>query len=620
MRSTFAGLNTLVRGINANQLSENTVGHNISNANTEGYSRQSVNLAAVDARKEASIYGQVAVGQGVDSTSLTRARDIYADRQYWSENSTSAYYTSRAKEYDKIEAIFNDTSLENIQDSLQDFYKAWSSLSSSASDSSTRITVVEKGKVFADRIHTAAQKMQDQIDANYKDVELNITRINDYTDQIVQLNRSIMSTEATGAMANDLRDQRDLLVDKLSSFVNLNIYEDSNGMYSVVSNGVSLVNGINKLTLELSDPIANDTYGINDYTVLLKESGISYQPTNGTLKAQLDQIEEDKAYIDYLAKMSAFMLTTFNHQHMQGVGIDSSACTATYGTEDASGNITEDIDPNTGKPVQVVTAAGTELTGTSGINFYGAADIVYRWDEATQTVQADKYSAGWHMVVSTYDKEEAGITNYYSKATVAGNDGNTITTETLKAIDIIKALELNSLLTAENGQNKVAARNWGTTTTEVDPTTHVAQELPGGAHRAEANGTGDGTNAVDLSTLFNMNQENTVIDFIAKQFNGGHKDGTDRRSMGTISLEAYYNQRMTALGSDAETMDSKVKAQDEVLIQVDEWRKSVSAVNWNEELTNMIMFQQGYSACSRCLTTMDEMLDKLINSTGTVGR
>ena len=90
--------------------------------------------------------------------------------------------------------------------------------------------------------------------------------------------------------------------------------------------------------------------------------------------------------------------------------------------------------------------------------------------------------------------------------------------------------------------------------------------------------------------------------------------------MGTISLEAYYNQRMTALGSDAETMDSKVKAQDEVLIQVDEWRKSVSAVNWNEELTNMIMFQQGYSACSRCLTTMDEMLDRLINSTGTVGR
>ncbi len=611
MRSTFAGLNTMVRGINANQLSENTVGHNISNANTEGYSRQHVNLAAVDMRKESAIYGQVAVGQGVDSTSLTRARDIYADRQYWSENSTSAYYNSRAKEYDKIEAIFNDTTLENVQNSIQDFYKAWSSLSSNASDSSTRITVVEKGKVFADRIHTAAQKMQEQIDANYKDMELNITRINDITDQIVQLNQSIMSTEATGAMANDLRDQRDLLVDKLSSYVNVNIYEGANGMYSVVSNGVSLVNGINKLTLELSDPVANDTYGINDYTVILKESGISYQPTNGTLKAQMDQIAEDKSYIDYLAKMSAFMLTTFNHQHQQGVGIDSAACTATYGNEDTSGNITDSNN-------KIVTAAGTDLTGTSGINFYGAADIIYTWDEATQTVTASKYSAGWHMVVSAYEKEEAGITNYYSKATVAENTGNTITTEQLKAIDIIKALELNTQLTAENGQNLVAARTWGTTTTSVDPTTHVATDL--GTHVAEANGSGDGTNAVDLSTLFNMNQENTVIDFIAKQFTGNQQTGIDRRSLGTISLEAYYNQRMTALGSDAETMDSKVTAQNEVLVQVNEWRESVAGVNWNEELTNMIMFQQGYSACSRCLTTMDEMLDKLINSTGTVGR
>jgi flagellar hook-associated protein 1 FlgK len=233
-------------------------------------------------------------------------------------------------------------------------------------------------------------------------------------------------------------------------------------------------------------------------------------------------------------------------------------------------------------------------------------------------VTASKYSAGWHMVISTYEKEEAGITNYYSKATVKENTGNTISTEQLKAIDIIKALELNTQLTAENGQNLVAARTWGTTTTSVNPTTHVATDL--GTHVAEANGSGDGTNAVDLSTLFNMNQENTVIDFIAKQFTGNQQTGIDRRSLGTISLEAYYNQRMTALGSDAETMDSKVTAQNEVLVQVNEWRESVSGVNWNEELTNMIMFQQGYSACSRCLTTMDEMLDKLINSTGTVGR
>lgn len=596
MRSTFAGLNTMVRGINANQLSENTVGHNISNANTEGYSRQHVNLAAVDARKEASLYGQVAVGQGVDSTSLTRARDIYADRQYWSENSTSAYYQSRAKEYDKIEAIFNDTTLENIQNSIQDFYKAWSSLSANASDSATRITVVEKAKVFADRIHTAAQKMQEQIDANYKDIELNINRINDYTDQIVQLNKSIMSTEATGAMANDLRDQRDLLVDQLSSFVNVNIYEGANGMYSVVSNGVSLVNGVNKLTLELSDPIANKDYGINDYTVILKESGIAYQPTNGSLKAQMDQIEEDKAYIDYLANMSAFMLTTFNHQHQQGIGIDSDDCTATY---DGTNLIT--------------TADGKVLKGTAGINFYGDDNTLYTWDDTNKCVVAQAYASHWSMTVSTYQASVPGSTSTVTKTKAEINGTTTGVAEQLKGINIIEALEVNTRLTAENGQNLVAARSWGDTTSP--PTNATTGYTPATSPVAEANGTGDGTNAVDISTLFNMTKENTVEDYIAQQFYG-----TDDRSLGTISLESYYNQRMTALGSDAETMDSKVKAQNEVLVQVEEWRQSVAGVNWNEELTNMIMFQQGYSACSRCLTTMDEMLDKLINSTGTVGR
>ena len=92
------------------------------------------------------------------------------------------------------------------------------------------------------------------------------------------------------------------------------------------------------------------------------------------------------------------------------------------------------------------------------------------------------------------------------------------------------------------------------------------------------------------------------------------------RAIGTLSMNAYYNKAMTVLGSDSEAMDSSVEAQKEIMTQITEWRASTSGVNWNEELTNMIMFQQGYNACSRCLTTMDEMLDRLINNTGVVGR
>ena len=88
MRSTFAGLNTMVRGIQNNQLSLDTTGHNITNASTEGYSRQRVDSAATNYQERPSLYGNVYVGGGVDVIALNRARNIYADKQFWSETST----------------------------------------------------------------------------------------------------------------------------------------------------------------------------------------------------------------------------------------------------------------------------------------------------------------------------------------------------------------------------------------------------------------------------------------------------------------------------------------------------------------------------------------------------
>lgn len=207
---------------------------------------------------------------------------------------------------------------------MEEFYKAWQDLSANASTDSNRVAVIEKGNVFTDKLKTATQQMQSQINAQYDDMSSTLTKINDITNQLTKLNQNIMSTEATGASANDLRDKRDLLVDELSGYMNLNVYEDDNGMYTVVSNGVSMVNGINRLTLEMSTPIANSTYGINDYSIQIKESGIAYIPTDGSLKAQLDTIAEDKSYIDKMADMAGFMLTTFNNMHQQGAGIDGS--------------------------------------------------------------------------------------------------------------------------------------------------------------------------------------------------------------------------------------------------------------------------------------------------------
>lgn len=609
MRSTFSGLNTMVRGVFANQLSLDTVGHNITNASTEGYSRQSVNQAATRALEVPSIYGNVLVGSGVDAMSLQRARNVYADKQYWAETSTHEYYKAAQVNYDKLEAIFDDSDKTGVLNAMQDFYKAWNDLSVDASIDSKRVTVVGKANIFADKVKTAASQLQDQINAQYDDIRISVSTVNDINAQIVELNKNIMTAEATGAQANDLRDQRDLLVDKLSAYMNLNVYEDDKGMYTIVSNGISMVNGINKLTLEMSDPYANKTYGINDYSILIKESGIAFIPQNGSMRAQLDTIAEDKTYIDKLADMSAFMLTVFNNMHQQGAGID--------GTDSKLGTYTN----------QDTTYAGP----TYGINFFGDHNTVYEWDNDKQCVVARELDAT-QTITHSLDMEVVKDADGNPVLDVDGNptyrpvvkiEGTEIANSPveLDGMNIINALVINEKITAAGGTSLIAAR-----TLAVEKEINEADGSYTGSSVPTVNGSGDGTNAVNLSHLFNIDLSNitttATINYTSQ--NVPSKDipvtKEENRPTGKISLNAFYNSVMSDLGTNAKSIDTKESAQDDLITQIVNWRSSTSGVDWNEELTNMITFQKGYSACSRCLTTMDEMLDRLINSTGVVGR
>ncbi|MBE6085544.1 MAG: flagellar hook-associated protein FlgK [Selenomonas ruminantium] len=609
MRSTFSGLNTMVRGVFANQLSLDTVGHNITNASTEGYSRQSVNQAATRAQEVPSLYGNVLVGSGVDAMSLQRARNVYADKQYWAETSTHEYYKAAQVNYDKLEAIFDDSDKTGVLNAMQDFYKAWNDLSVDASIDSKRVTVVGKANIFADKVKTAASQLQDQINAQYDDIRISVSTVNDINAQIVELNKNIMGAEAVGAQANDLRDQRDLLVDKLSAYMNLNVYEDDKGMYTIVSNGISMVNGINKLTLEMSDPYANKTYGLNDYSIQIKESGIAFIPQNGSMKAQLDTIAEDKTYIDKLADMSAFMLTVFNNMHQQGAGID--------GTDGKLGTYTN----------QTTTYAGP----TYGINFFGDHNTLYEWDNDKQCVVARELDAT-QTITHSLDMEVVKDADGNPVLDVDGNpiyrpvvkiEGTEVANSPveLDGMNIINALAINEKITAAGGTSLIAAR-----TLAVEKEINEADGSYTGSSVPKVNGSGDGTNAVNLSHLFNIDLSNitttATINYTSQ--NVPSKDipvtKEENRPTGKISLNAFYNSVMSDLGTNAKSIDTKESAQDDLITQIVNWRSSTSGVDWNEELTNMITFQKGYSACSRCLTTMDEMLDRLINSTGVVGR
>ena len=580
MRSTFAGLNTMVRGIQNNQLSLDTTGHNITNASTEGYSRQRVDSAATNYQERPSLYGGVYVGGGVDVVALNRARNIYADKQYWSENSAQNLYQTYKTNYDKVETVFNDSKKTGILNAMQQFYSSWVNLSNYASDSASRTSVITKGNNLVDRIKTAAKQMQVQIESQYEEMKTQVSKLNGLTKEIARLNKNIMFAEANGGKANDLRDQRDLLVDKLSEITNVNVYEEANGQYTVVSNGMSLVQRESSLTLELSPPINNEQYGISDFSIRVVEAGgIGYVPQSGILKALSDTIVQDKGHIDQLADISATLLTTFNDVHKQGVGIDK------------------------------------EQTGW--LNFFGQN----KFKSLTGTTY-DQMQYTWHVDPLTDERymEAAGASRTVTKTAGPPAQTTVATSVTgspdrLKSMQIINALKVSDELTAPGGQNLVAARQVVNKNTGA----RVVPTLSGTSSNFTynddwVNGTADGTIAVELSKLFNVDQAT------AANPKGSMNPRNTDRAISTVSINQYYNGMMSKLGADAENIDRTLKQQDDLMTQITQWRQSTSGVDWNEELTNMLKFQTGYGACSRVLTSMDEMLDKLINGTGMVGR
>ena len=582
MRATFAGLNTMVRGIMANQLSLDTTGHNITNAGTEGYSRQVVTLATTYAEQRPSVHGQVMVGTGVDALAVNRARDVYADIQYWNENPSQQYYKTLAQNYDKLETIFDDSRDLGVEDAMNRFYQTWVDLSTTASNAASRTQVIEQGRELSDRIQNATAELQEQIRSEYVDLSSELKQIDDILEEIRVFNKQIVSHEATGAQSNDLRDRRDHLVDELSGYLNISVTENEIGAYQINSGGVTLVNGTSRAHLIMSEGVSSSIYGVDygvtDFNIKVKESNMVFLPQNGILKARLDAIAENKEYIDKMANMASFLLSTFNEQHQQGWDLDG------HSKIDSNG----DTVPDT-------------------INFYGQNGMSYQY---------------------RYDVENKF--NYlYRYDDNAPNDG-----ELLSGVQIINALEVNVKFSENRGDRYIAA---------ATSKQYVETSAGEGTWENFAwnDRTGDGTNAVYMSELFNIPMETILSDDKAnalvyrdsilrdKKGNAIDENGdivTDESkyvyasSMAKLSINSYYQQSMSYLGINAYSTDVNYESMQNVITQVQNWRDSTAGVDWNEELTNMIKFQKGFSSCSRCLTAMDEMLDRLVNSTGVVGR
>ncbi|RED57608.1 flagellar hook-associated protein FlgK [Cohnella lupini] len=244
MRSTFHGLETAKRSLFTQQAALQTTGHNVANANTAGYSRQTVNMVATRPMEAIGMNRSTDKGQlgtGVEFTSITRIREKFLDTQFRNENKTNGNWAVQADTLQKLETIVNEPSNTGLRAVMDNFWKSWHDLSENPEDITARKLVRETAKAVTDAFNQTGRQL-DELSADItENIGVKASQINTSLDTISNLNLQIRRIEALGDNANDLRDQRDLLMDGLSKVINVTSTETADGGYQVNMGGVNLI-------------------------------------------------------------------------------------------------------------------------------------------------------------------------------------------------------------------------------------------------------------------------------------------------------------------------------------------------------------------------------------------
>jgi len=237
MAGLFNTFNTAVKGLNAQQTALHTTGHNISNANTEGFSRQRVELKADTAFNYAGV-GQL--GTGVKLESVVRMVDEFVDYQIRNENSTLNRYIAKNDVMSQIEMVFNEPSNTGLNFAMGEMFNAWQELSKNPESLNAQSIVAEKSKTFADTVNHMANQIDELKSDTVGNIEKNAYDVNSIITQLNTVNDQIFNITVKGHSPNDLLDERDLLMKKLSGLADLTESYDKWGRASISIGGVEV--------------------------------------------------------------------------------------------------------------------------------------------------------------------------------------------------------------------------------------------------------------------------------------------------------------------------------------------------------------------------------------------
>lgn len=605
MSSTFHGLETARRGMMTQQGALYVTGHNIANANTPGFSRQRVNFVQTEPYPPASMNRPQMPGQmgtGVAAGTIQRVREGFLDNQYRNENNKLGYWTSRSQALQRMEDIINEPSKEGLANALDEFWTSLEDLSVHPEDSGARSVVRQRGTTVAETFNY----LRSQMETIKKDLGVQTGQaadeINSLLTQIDDINKQIGSIEPHGYLPNDLYDERDRLVDELSQFVNIKVIKENSG-----GNSLDIAEG--KYTIQLLGE-DNAPLQYEDGTPITLVDGV-----NHGIKAINVKFNETGEYVEQVSVGSdaAINISNFTSNGkllglIKSFGFVNDASASPLKVEGLYPEMIQNLDKMAFQFVQEfnrVHTAGWSVTeinsGEKVLDNYffnpitsekGAASNIKLHTNITNSLDNIAASASHNGLMVQGKFNFSAEDSKYKNATSIKvlYDGSSYTYELIDKNN--KSLGVLSDLTS-------AMENVTVDVSKVSPKAGDTWNI-----KIPSNGelkafVGDGSNALALANV---------------------KDTKLPLGVTETGIQSFYQSIIGDMGVKA-NQANKMMASSETLLSTVQYNKdSVSSVSLDEEMTNMIKFQHAYNASARQITLMDEILDKIINGMGLVGR
>ncbi|MBN2351863.1 MAG: flagellar hook-associated protein FlgK [Spirochaetales bacterium] len=624
MLSTFTGIELGKRGLLAHTQGFITVGHNLDNAGVEGYSRQRVIMTASDPIYQPGLNREMTkghIGQGVEVERVERIRNLLLEDEIISKTGHGGYWDSSSNYLQMVAEAYNEPTEHSVRTRMDQFWEAWQELSTHPSETAARRVVLERGTSLVGSLNNTYKKLRGIGDMIDGDVTATVDQVNATIRLIASLSEQIEKAKALGDNPNDLYDKRDNLVEELGTLIDISVVRTDPDEFIVYTNSRMVVQGRVFQELDIRRTPENEGYA----QVVWKDTPEQVALLGGKLKSLLDVRDNDvRGEIQKLDVLAMNFVDLVNEVHRKGFGLNGKTNQDFFKEIPFVVNVNGNYDRNGDGAFDAtyvfrLTGAnrlkGNDLIGIAGrmtlpgpngdvfVEYFPTdtvADVMQRINFSGAEVTAHLNGDG-KLSLKAVPNENPVNPDFVirhaedSGEFLIGYAGLLRTSGAAGAYDWNQA-DAVAALRPDGAQFAVAPLAHPSAWIAVNPvlTREPATIASAFGANGESNGPEDGSAAMAIADLRKkqvmVGEQLTFDDYFADA----------AASIGIRSQEALKNNQTQALE----------------LKNLHDLRESISGVNIDEEMTQMIKFQHGYNAAARIVTEFDRMLDVIINRMG----